>query len=165
MKCHCPPASLSSGRAFEGQVSDTSQILGNRFSGLWVTSGAHPGLERVWRMLTKIIWAWLNLHGQTCEKLTPFQGLTRFGLFTQRGSMARYKCRHHDLQSNHYFFLAYFLWLLAVDSNKRPWAFILKEYATNWEVWRQLTWSNSRVLERSYLLMFWRNCLHHSKHN
>lgn len=53
-------------------ISPKHLIVSNRFSGLWLTARAHPGLEWIWRMLTRIIWKWLSLHGHTYKKL-PFR--------------------------------------------------------------------------------------------
>lgn len=47
------------------------------------------------------------------------------------------------------FFLAYFLQLLTVGSNKNLWAVRLKECETTWEVWSQLTLSNMRDISLS----------------
>lgn len=89
-----------------------------RFNGLWVTAGdtlagsRTGGCSPDYLGMTEPAWSHL-------QENNSLSGLTKSALFTQSDIMTRYKCRHHDLQSNQYFFfLDYFLWLLTVGSNK-----------------------------------------------
>lgn len=58
VKCQCPPVSLSSGRALEGQVSGMSQALDHEQQVQWpmTDSWSTPWLGVIWRVLTRITW-------------------------------------------------------------------------------------------------------------